>query len=78
MFNKNKEVKESTLDTMRAEAMDAEDYSTVRKLNDVESEVEDKLLKERLKGIFGGYSSAMAGLAIGAAVVKIKSKIKGP
>jgi hypothetical protein len=77
-MSKNKGVKESVLDTMRAEAMDAADYSTVRMLNEIETEMENKLLKERLKGIFGGYGSAMAGFAIGAVVInQIKSKAKG-
>jgi cysteine synthase len=75
MFNRTKGIKESTLDSMRVEAMNAEDYDTVIKLNDIESEIQTKMLKERLKGIFGGYSSAMAGFAIGAVLVNtVKSK----
>lgn len=77
MFRKNRDIKESTIDTMRAEAMEAEDYSTVRMLNDIESEMENKLLRERLKGMFGGYGSAMAGFTIGAVIVtRLKSREK--
>lgn len=77
MFRKNKDIKETTIDTMRQEAMDAEDYSTVRMLNDIESEMEKELLKERLKGMFGGYGSAMAGFTIGAVIVgRLKSREK--
>lgn len=75
MFRKKKENEESTIDVMKAEAMDAEDYGTVKMLNDVETEMQEKLLKERLKGIFGGYGSAVAGFAIGAVVKQVvKSK----
>jgi hypothetical protein len=75
MFKKTKGIKESTLDMMRAEAMEAEDYTTVRMLNDIESEIQDRLLIERLKGIFGGYGSAMAGVAIGVVIInRVKSK----
>ena len=77
MFRKTKDIKESTLDSMRQEAMDAKDYSTVRMLNDIETEMQVKLLKERFKGMFGGYSSAMAGFTIGAVIVsQLKSREK--
>lgn len=75
MIKKSKMVKESTLDKMRREAMKAQDYDTVIGLNDIESEIENKLLKARLKGMFGGYGSAMAGFTIGAVIVhSIKTK----
>lgn len=72
MFKKNN--KETKIDEMKAEAMEANDYDTVSKLLDIESEMDDKLLKERIKGIVSGYGTAMAGVAIGAVVVKVKSK----
>jgi formate dehydrogenase maturation protein FdhE len=71
MFKNNKEVKDSTLDEMKAKAMEAQDYETVRKLNDIESEMQSKLFKERMKGMFDGYSSAVAGFIIGAIIVSM-------
>lgn len=75
MFKKHKKSTESTLDTMREDAMNAEDYNTVRKLNDIESEMESKVIKSRVKGIFSGYGSALAGFAVGATIMnKLKSR----
>lgn len=71
MFRKN--IKETKIDEMKAEAMEAGDYETVNKLIDIETENEDKLLKERIKGIVSGYGTAMAGVAIG---VVVKAKFK--
>lgn len=75
MLKREKVEKTETLDEMREKAMDAEDYETVKKLNDIESEMNNKMLNERLKGIFGGYGSAMAGFTVGAIIASIfKSK----
>lgn len=68
MFKRNRNVKESTIETMKAEAIAAGDYGTVRKLMEIEAEMERKVLSARLKGIFSGYGTAMAGITIGRVV----------
>jgi hypothetical protein len=75
MVKKTKNVISYKMDMMKTEAMEAGDYSTVRKLMEIESELEHKLLLERLKGIFSGYGAAITGITIGKILVKIiKSK----
>lgn len=70
MFNNTKGFCSSIIDVLKFKAMESEDYDTVSKLIDMEAEMNRRLLYERLKGLLSGYGTAMAGVAIGTAVLK--------
>lgn len=70
LFN-NKEVRESTLKTMMDEAIDAEDWTLVKQLRDIEKETDINAFEARMNGLLLGYGAAITGVIIGGVVVKV-------
>ena len=66
-----KETRESALEILRNEAMDAKDLSLVTELNAIEEEYDQKLLEERTKGLVIGFGSAVICVIMGGVVTKI-------
>lgn len=70
MFGRTGSIIESTLDELKQEVMNAEDYATVRRLMEIESELDRKVSWTYIKGIIRGYGTAMVGVTIGTVIVK--------